>query len=388
MPTTDTHTLIIGAGPFGLSLAAHLAARGVDHRIVGRPMEFWIAHMPKGMYLRSGCDWHLDPEGVDTIERYLAEHDLTVAQVTPLSLERYLDYARWFVARKRLDIRPTYVTRLDYTGDAFEANLDDGGRIVAGNVVVAIGFRYFAHVPPELADRLPAGRYAHTCDAVHLDAYADRRVLIIGGRQSAFEWAALLREAGARQVHLSYRHDTPRFTEADWSWVTSIVDGMVDDPTWFRNLSSEEKERYRYRLWAEGRLKIEPWLAARVNRPNISLHPRTRVMRAEVLPDDSLVATLDSGEHIEVDSIIVATGYAVDVWRVPFLARGNLLDRLRIANGYPCLDAGFQSSVPGLFFTSFAAGQDFGPFFGFTVSVRAAAKILGARLTSPVKAGA
>lgn len=383
----DTQTLIIGAGPFGLSLAAYLSARGFDYRIVGKPMEFWIAHMPKGMYLRSGCDWHLDPDDAATIECYLAEQGLTVAQATPLSLERYLDYARWFIARKRLDIQPTYVVRLDQTGDAFAAELEDGRRIVARSIVVAIGFRYFANVPRDLAAILPVGRYAHTCDAVQLDAYAGQRVLIVGGRQSAFEWAALLCEAGAQHVHLSYRHDTPRFVEADWSWVSPLVEGMVDDPAWFRKLSSEEQESYRYRLWAEGRLKVEPWLNARVHQPNVTLHPRTRIVQTEVAPDGTLVVTLDDGVRLEVDHIIVATGYAVDVRRVPFLAAGNLLDRLRLANGYPCLDTHFQSSVPGLFFTSFTAGQDFGPFFGFTVSVRAAAKILGARLASLTKVG-
>ncbi|BCX02762.1 MAG: hypothetical protein KatS3mg053_0700 [Candidatus Roseilinea sp.] len=385
---SDTQTLVIGAGPFGLSLAAYLSARGLDYRIVGRPMEFWTAHMPKGMYLRSGCDWHLDPDDEATIQRYLAERSITVAQATPLSLERYLDYARWFIERKRLDIWPAYVTRLERTGDAFAAELDDGSRIVARNVVVAIGFRYFANVPRDLATLLPAGRYAHTCDAVHLDAYAGRRVLIIGGRQSAFEWAALLREAGAQHVHLSYRHDTPRFVEADWSWVSPLVEGMVDDPAWFRRLSSEEQEGYRYRLWAEGRLKVEPWLDARVHQPNVTFHPRTCIVRAEVAPDGALIVTLDDGVRLEIDHIIVATGYAVDVQRVPFLAAGNLLDRLCIVNGYPCLDAHFQSSVPGLFFTSFAAGRDFGPFFGFTVSVRAAAKIVGRQLTSLAQATA
>jgi thioredoxin reductase len=325
-----THTLIIGAGPFGLSLAAHLKSQGLDYLIAGRPMEFWIAHMPKGLFLRSGCDWHLDPQGIHTIEQYLEEKSLTVEQVMPLSLERYLDYTRWFIQRKQFDIHPAYVTRLNRVGSLFEAALDDGGALVAHNVVVAIGFRYFAHVPEDIVAVLPAGRHSHTCETINLAAYAGRRVLIIGGRQSAFEWAALLHECGAAHAHLSYRHDTPQFVESDWSWVSGVVDGMVNDPT--------------------------------------------------VLPDGDIGVALDNGERLVVNHVITATGYEVNVRRVPFLADGNLLDRLRISKGYPCLDAGFQSSVPGLFFTSFTAGQDFGPFFGFTIGVRAAARILGARL--------
>src|SRR5213079_230240 len=45
---------IVGAGPYGLSAAAHLrAANGLDVRVFGEPMSFWERHMPKGMLLRS-----------------------------------------------------------------------------------------------------------------------------------------------------------------------------------------------------------------------------------------------------------------------------------------------------------------------------------------------
>ena len=46
--------LIIGAGPFGLAMSAYARHLGIDHVIVGKPMDFWKANMPEGMYLRSG----------------------------------------------------------------------------------------------------------------------------------------------------------------------------------------------------------------------------------------------------------------------------------------------------------------------------------------------
>jgi FAD-dependent urate hydroxylase len=33
--------VIVGAGPYGLSLAANPAAQKVEHRIFGNPMLFW-----------------------------------------------------------------------------------------------------------------------------------------------------------------------------------------------------------------------------------------------------------------------------------------------------------------------------------------------------------
>ena len=45
--------LIVGAGPFGLSLAAYARRHGIEYLMVGRPMHFWEANMPHSMLLRS-----------------------------------------------------------------------------------------------------------------------------------------------------------------------------------------------------------------------------------------------------------------------------------------------------------------------------------------------
>ena len=51
---TTCDIAIVGAGPYGLSAAAHLeAANGVKVRVFGEPMSFWEQHMPRGMFLRS-----------------------------------------------------------------------------------------------------------------------------------------------------------------------------------------------------------------------------------------------------------------------------------------------------------------------------------------------
>ena len=49
----NCEVVVIGAGPYGLSVAAHLRSMGVAFRIFGSPMEFWLKHMPKGMHLKS-----------------------------------------------------------------------------------------------------------------------------------------------------------------------------------------------------------------------------------------------------------------------------------------------------------------------------------------------
>jgi FAD-dependent urate hydroxylase len=261
-------------------------------------------------------------------------------------------------------------------GQPFTLLLQNGSALEAEHVVVALGFGCFSHVPPDLAARLPPGRWAHTADAVHLDRYAGRRVVIVGGRQSAFEWAVLLNEAGAAHVDVVHRHDTPRFAESEWQWIDPLVAKTETDPTWFRRLEDAEKQDLSRKLWAEGRLKLEPWLAERLAGSRVTIRPRTQIDRASVAPDGTIeIRYSPSGETV-ADDLILATGYKVDLARVPVLngTDGPIVDT---RDGFPVLDDHFQSSVRRLFITSMAACGDFGPFFGFTVSARVSARHIG-----------
>jgi len=376
----ETDLLIIGAGPFGLSLAAQAAHDGIEHLVVGKPMEFWRRNMPEGMFLRSACDWHLDPLNVHTIDAFLRSQGKTSSDVEPLSLKFYLSYADWFRKQKNIEPLPFHVQRLDHTNDGFVATAVDGERLHARRVVLAPGFKHFQHIPTELRSKLPKGRNQHTCDFVGFSEARNKRFLIIGGRQSAFEWAALLLDAGAVAVHLSHRHPSPAFTEAEWSWVGPLVDGMVKNPNWFRRLSEAEREAVSHRLWAEGRLKVEPWLAPRLDDARVTVWPNTELVSCSEDAEGELVAGLTNGETLNIDHVVLATGYKVDIKRLPLLAAGNILDVLETRNGFPLLDDHLETSVPGLFITSMPAMQDFGPFFGFTISVRTSAKLICERL--------
>jgi thioredoxin reductase len=383
---TETDLLIIGAGPFGLAMAAYARHWRLNYRVVGKPMEFWQQNMPRGMYLRSACDWHLDPVGNHSIESFLNTQARTPAQVEPLSVELYLQYAQWFQQREAIESLGVYVRRLDYSGRRFRATTEDDHVINAGRVVIAVGFKYFKHLPIELTDHFSKRRISHTCDLVSFTKLRGKRCLILGGRQSSFEWAALIREAGAAVVHVCYRHDTPAFQTADWSWATRLVDLIAKDPAWFRRLSAAQREEVNYSLWAEGRLKLEPWLEPRVRNETIKLWPRSKVAGCIEQSDGALAVKLDNGETIVVDQVIAATGYKVDIARVPFLAAGNLLKNLTVRNGFPELDVQFQTNIPGLFMTSIPAVQDFGPFWGFTVAARTSAQIIGQALLARAEA--
>lgn len=372
-----TDLLIIGAGPFGLALAAYAKYLGMDHLVAGKPMEFWKVNMPAGMFLRSASDWSLDPTDHASIVNYLATLGRASADVEPLSRDFYLEYCQWFQEQNRIRCLPFYITQLDRTREHFKAVMENGDVIEARQVAVAIGMGYFKHLPSELIAILPKGRFRHTVDAVQFKDLKGKRVLILGGRQSAFEWTALLNDEGAAEVHLVHRHESPQFAEADWKWVPPLVDAMVDNPAWFRKLPQVEKDTINKRMWGEGRLKVEPWLEKRVVKKNTQIHAMTKLVSCTERADGALDVRLDNGESFIVDEVILATGYKVDLGQIPFLTKGNVFENISVKNGFPVLDEHFQTSVRGLYITSMPAGQDFGPFFGFTVSARSSAKIIG-----------
>jgi len=263
--------LIVGAGPYGLATAAYARHLGIDFVILGHPMEFWRDRMPKGMLLRSGTTWHLDALGIHTLKGYLESRGIDPVRVIPIPINLFVDYADWFVESAGIKAVPSYVRQLDYRDGHFEAFIENGDLLTAKCVVTAPGLGYFPHLPADLTAKLPKGRYTHTSATVNFEPLAGRRCLIIGGRQSAFEWTALMAEAGVAQLHVSYRHETPQFAPSDWDWVDPLMDKTLVVRGWFRQLPKAEREGIERHFWEEGRLKLEPWLAPRISKENVKL---------------------------------------------------------------------------------------------------------------------
>jgi len=365
--------LVVGGGPYGVAVAAQAIERGVETVVVGRPMSFWTDHMPEGMFLRSGIDWHLDASGVDTFEAFIEDSGLSSAQIDPVPIDLFRQYAAWFQSQKHLSVRDRHVSRLDRNEDAFVASLDDGTQIAADVVVVAPGAAYFRHFP-EWASVLPEGIGTHTCDLVRFQELSGARVLVIGGRQSAYEWAALLGENGAERVDVVHRHDLPRFERVSWKFVDPYIDATLSRRGWWRSLSDTEQGEIAQKFWQVGRLSLEWWLTPRLVDKRIRSWPGTHVVETAVGDGDTIAVALSSGERLTFDRLVFATGYKVDLPRVPYL--NGLAGGIEMVDGFPVLDEAFQSSISGLYITGFASTRDFGPFFGFTKGCPTAATLI------------
>ncbi|WP_238162974.1 NAD(P)-binding domain-containing protein [Kribbella capetownensis] len=238
-------------------------------------MAFWRKNMPVEMFLRSGPDWHLDGKGEHTFEAFFEERGLRPEDFDPIPISVFLDYTEWFRERKRLGLDERLVTGLTKPNAAFVATMDDGTTITADKVLASPGIGYFLNLPEWYAE-VPAARRSHTCELVSFEALAGARVVIIGGRQSAYEWATLLCDHDAAHVDVVHRHSMPTFAKVSWRFVDQYVDQTLTHRGWWRGLPVERQRAIAAEFWQVGRLTLELWLVPRIPDAVVTSHPGVR----------------------------------------------------------------------------------------------------------------
>lgn len=367
---------IIGAGPYGLSLAAHLASRGIDHCVFGSPMSFWRHHMPPGRLLKSdGNASDLPAPEQFPISEFLTDRGVEFSAERPIPVENFHDYGLAFHDRLNLSGDEHSVTHIRRDGDRFRLKLDDGVVVTAKRVVVAIGIRSFAYLPEPYAS-LPSDRISHSIQYGKVDALAGRRVAVIGSGASAVDVAAALYEAGAtativtRRAELAFhlppgkRKIRHRIRRPD----TGIGGGwrlfaFSNFPQIFHALP----ERARLHL-IETMLGPAPGWFMRdkiENKVTVLAGMTTECLSATV---DGVVFNLHNREGIaqrlEVDHVVAATGFKPDVRRLDFLDP-VLIASIRTAGTAPALSRSFETSIPGLYMIGPVAAPSFGPVMRF-----------------------
>ena len=408
---TDTaEVAIVGAGPYGLSLAAHLRAAGVSVRHFGLPMRLWQTAMPAGMFLKSqGFASNLsDPEGTHTLEAYCKATGHPYASYgLPVPLDVFVGYGQWFRGKLVPDLEEVLVTDITARGGDFELSLADSERARARRVVVAAGVEHFARVPQPLAS-LPPWLCTHSSAHTDLSSFSGQNVVVVGAGQSALETAALLNENGcnvqlvARTSRLAWNGepldpDRPlryRLREPEsglgsgWAtWFYSTRPGL------FRHLPAATRAyRARTALGPAG----ASWLRGRVIE-QFPLLTGYQVRSASAQDGGVRLGLTGPGgtsRQLAADHVIAATGYQTDPARLPFLG-DQLRGGLRTLAGSPVVGPDYQSSVPGLYFIGPAVAPTFGPVMRFVFGTWHAAPTVARQLTgssasrsaTPVAAG-
>ncbi|MGW8725354.1 FAD-dependent oxidoreductase [Streptomyces sp. NPDC055808] len=401
MSTATRPVAVIGAGPFGLSAAAHLRARGIPVRVFGSPMVSWREHMPAGMVLKStpaasSIDAPQPGLGLldfcaDTGTRRLeSDWDL-------IPVEAFAAYGQWFAERLFPDLEPVRVVSVDRVpGGAFALKLDSGEGFEARAVVVATGLSGLARLPRELAAAVPDGPSAtgpvsHAAQHRDLSGFAGREVLVIGAGQSALENAVLMAEAGASvrvvarsagAVRFGAAPDLqPRFSPNSPFGRAWSLYAFSYHATHFRHLPAPA----RHYLVRNVLGPLGAWWLRERFTGRVAVTEGRRVVRARVVGGRP-VLTLSGGagaeRELSADHVMAATGYRVDVAALDFLGHG-LRTQLLVSRGAPVLDAGYQSSVRGLYFTGLPAAASFGPVMRFVCGTTYASPRLAASLAAP-----
>lgn len=388
--------IIIGAGPYGLSAAAHIRSVGIEPYVIGKPMAFWKQQMPSKMLLRSKIEAsniaapqvHLSLEGYQkAIGRKLPE---------PLPIEDFIAYGDWFRKQVVPKIDTRQVLKLSRRENDFEIELEDSEKIYAKSVVLALGTGPFL-VRPEEFSGIHKELAPHTSDISDLTQFNGKRVAVIGKGQSALEYAALLHENNA-EVTILTRSEKLTFRPFAWRKhiFRTLTPGpllpfsfMVFPPTDLGTIKTARKmadpEKFR-RQSPQVQAQLlrdcaKPvgayWLQPRLR--DVGLKTQVSVRSAEV-NGDGLRLGLSDGTTAHVDRVVLATGYKIDINKYDVINK-SLKQRVKMtSDGYPVLETSLETSVDGLYMAGVIAEKTLGPTLRFVTGTSNAGPRLAASI--------
>ena len=387
--------VIVGAGPYGLSIAAHLRGAGVRYRIFGKPMATWRDHMPAGMFLKSdGFASNLsDPDKTYTLQRYCEQagepYDHTGHCV---GLQTFCAYGLDFQKQCVPDLEQKWVTQIDLSPGGYQLKLDNGEEFQARNVVLAVGVTHFNFIPP-LLERLSSDLVSHSSHYGDMSPLRGRSATIIGAGASACDLAAELADGGANVTIVArspviYFGDPPsNQTRSLWQRIRHPSSGIgaslrswiyCEAPWLFHRLP----QRLRSRIVRRHLGPRASWTVKEKVQGRIPIWLNSTILAAERRNGEIHLTLQDAGgnekSHV-TDRVVAATGYRVDVNRLGFLSE-NLRSQIHAVESAPVLSQRFESSVPGLYFTGLAAAPSFGPVMRFVFGVEYTAKLLARHL--------
>ncbi len=390
-----THqAVVIGAGPYGLSAAAHLRDSSVESYVIGQPMQFWKKNMPKQMILRS----RQEASNIAAPQKHLSleNYQKTIGRKLndPLPIEDFVAYGEWFQKQIAPDLDTRQVKNLIHNGELFEVTFEDGEKLLSKSVVLTLGIGFFAQRPGQF-DGIPRELAPHSSELSDLSQFQGKKVVVMGNGQSALEYAAILHEHGA-QVKILTRAQAIKFRP--FAWRKHIFRTMMAGPLrpisysilpptdlgdikTARKMADPRKFRSQPPEVQQSLLKdcTKPvgayWLEPRLE--GVEVKTCTTVKNA-VVNGSGLKLTLSDGTSEQVDQVVLATGYKIDMNKYPVLDDTLKKNIKQTEDGYPVLSPTLQTSVEGLYMAGVIAEKTLGPTLRFVTGTSNAGPQLAA----------
>ena len=360
--------LIIGAGPYGISLAAHAVAKGLNYRLLGYPMDFWKNQMPQNMFIRTPHELvnFSDPKGKFTLQRFSEETGTKIE--SPLLRTIFVEYANWFIQKTGVQFTPELVNNLKYNGKTYSVSTDKGNLFDAKNIVVATGIGHFKYVP-EILKELPESLVSHTSGYTSFEQFKGKDIIVFGSGQSAWEAAALLYEEKAN-VELIYRRNEPSFIKPNKNQEQLL--------RFIGNIFYKFPSFLKKKLWEIGSQTVPIAEFLRPYVQNKVIETSGAIIDFVEEKNGKIKVSLSNGTERIVDHIITASGYKMDIVKLPFLD-DNLKQRIAREedNSYlPKLNKDFESNLNGLYFAGPLTSHSHGPTFRFILGLGKTSKTI------------
>ncbi|HTH99436.1 MAG TPA: NAD(P)-binding domain-containing protein [Acidisoma sp.] len=371
-------SLILGAGPYGLSLGAHLRARRTEFRLAGAVMGAWINNMPEGMYLKSeGFALDLfEPSGRFTLGAFCQRQGIPYADTgVPISKDTFIAYGRAFqklFVPQAEERRAVSVTRI---GAGFRTLFEDGIEITSRRLVVAAGVGSYARIPQAL-QALPPEHCSHSSHHGDFAGFEGKAIVVVGGGSSAMDTAAALHRRGARVTVIARRREvsfqTPLGARSAWDRARAPMTTL--GPGWKSVLCTQAPllfhcmpDKFRTAVVTRYLGPAPGWVIKDEVEGHVPIVSGTTVSAARLAGGRvNLTLNHEKGPQttLVADHVVCATGFKIEVGRTGFLAP-ELASQIRHVDGAPKLSSRFESSVPGLYFIGPVSANAFGPMLRF-----------------------
>ncbi|MEH7246876.1 NAD(P)-binding domain-containing protein [Neobacillus niacini] len=354
---------IVGAGPYGISLAAHAAKAGLRYRVFGYPMDFWQFKMPPNMFIRTMLEYTnlSDPEERCTLKEFQKEKGLRLSYPIPRSV--FVEYGKWFIEKLNLSIEKVYISHVRKEHGFFVLETENRNTVEAKNVIIAVGLTNSRYIPRDLA-HVPKEYLSHTGDFTVFEQFRNQHVAVIGGGQSAWEASALLHQAHAR-VELIYRR--PRRLDPEQN-LNAKQKEIADE---FFYYPQEKKMEVRKQF---EKPTVSDFLVPLVE-GNVTQRPNTFIVNTTLTKVNKVQVLLNDDTTLLVDHIIAATGYRFNPHNLSFLV--SIIDGIKCTEGLdPIVDESFQSTLPHLYFAGPATAFCYGPAFRFISGVKKTSQVI------------